>query len=245
MFEDHDIGTTVQRSTPLPDSRNLERTNMNITDISVGLRNDLPVWPGDSPVSLTRERDIAAGDPVTVSRLECCVHSGTHVDAPSHFLAAGSQIQDLDLTVLIGPALVVEVSASQASQAIQATDLEAAGIPAGTLRLLLKSGNSGLWQASPTEFVEDFVALSPDAAEWVVDRGIGLVGIDYLSIQRFADQDPATHTILLAAGVIILEGLDLNAVAPGDFELVCLPIKLLEAEGAPARAVLISREESS
>jgi arylformamidase len=116
--------------------------------------------------------------------------------------------------------------------------LAALGLPAGTVRLLLKTRNSALWDRPDHKFFEDFAALTPDAAQWVVDRGIRLIGIDYLSIQRFADAVSTTHLVLLGAEVIIVEGLDLREVAPGEYQLTCLPMKLADADGAPVRAIL-------
>jgi arylformamidase len=204
-----------------------------IVDISVPLRSPMPTWPGSVGLTLTQTQSIAAGGAANVSRLDTDVHMGTHVDAPSHFLANGATVETLQLDELIGPAWVSHLPGIQA---VTASDLQAADIPAGTRRLLLCTDNSQRW-AAETSFRSDFVALTLDAARWIVDRGIRLIGNDYLSVQRFHD-GPETHRLLLDARVILLEGIDLAGVAPGLWELLCLPLRLVGADGAPARAVL-------
>ena len=203
-------------------------------DISLTISPDLPRWPGSPPVELSRRRDMARGDPVNDSTLVCGVHTGTHVDAPLHFLAGGADVTHLALDVLIGPAVV---AALPDLDSITAGDLEALNLPADSQRLLLRTRNSEYWRRGDREFCPDFVALTADAAHWVVARGIRLIGVDYLSVQIFRG-DPQTHIALLQAGVVIVEGLNLARVAPGACELICLPLKLAGAEGAPARAVL-------
>ena len=210
---------------------------MRIWDISVGVSPGLPVWPGDPLIELERYMAISAGDAANVSRLACSVHVGTHVDAPVHFVDGGSTVENLPLDILIGPAIVVELLDVEA---ITADCLEALALPSGTTRLLFKTRNSGLWANPHHDFYPDYVALTPDAADWVVRRGVRLLGVDYLSVQRFYDPEPLTHFILLGAGVVIVEGLDLRAVLPGRYQLICLPIKLVGSDGAPARVVLIS-----
>lgn len=203
-------------------------------DISLTISPDLPHWPGSPAIELSRRRDMDRGDPVNDSTLVCGVHTGTHVDAPLHFLADGADVTHLSLDVLIGPAVVAELSDLEV---IAAHDLEALNLPADTRRLLLRTRNSAIWQRGDREFHTDFVALTVEAAQWVVARGIRLIGVDYLSVQIFQG-DPQTHIALLQAGVVIVEGLNLTEVAPGPYELICLPLKLAGAEGAPARAVL-------
>jgi arylformamidase len=198
----------------------------------------MPIWPGSVGLRLVRTKRLEAGDPANVSRLDCDVHVGTHVDAPWHFLENGSTVEQLSLDVLIGPVVVAylpEVSA------ITAGDLDDLGLPPGTRRLLLRTQNSELWAARVTEFKKDYVALTADAARWVAEHGIRLIGVDYLSVQRYGDST-LTHQILLEAGVIILECLNLAGVQPGGYELICLPLKLVGAEGAPARAALVRGE---
>lgn len=205
-----------------------------IIDISVPLRPQMPIWPGSAGVRFTPTKRLAAGDPDNVSRLDCDVHIGTHVDAPWHFLENGSTAEQLPLGVLIGQAIVAYLPGLSA---VTASDLADLVLPPSTKRLLLRTSNSELWAKGVTEFRKDYVALTADAARWVVDQGIRLIGVDYLSVQIYGDS-PLTHQILLGAGVIILEGLDLADVQPGSYELTCLPLKLVGADGAPARAVL-------
>jgi arylformamidase len=209
---------------------------LKIFDISVPVSPGLPVWPGDPPVELERYRSISAGDDCNVSRICCSVHSGTHVDAPGHFIDNALTVEALSLDTLIGPALVVEVPGAGA---IEPDFLETVSLPGGTVRVLFKTRNSDLWHKTGHSFDSDYVALSMDGAAWIVDRGIRLVGVDYLSVQMFSDPEPLTHRTLLAAGVVIIEGLDLQDVSPGSYQLVCLPLKLVGSDGAPARTVLL------
>lgn len=209
---------------------------MKILDISVPVSPGLPVWPGDSPVELERYRALSAGDDANVSRICCSVHTGTHVDAPGHFIDNALTVEDLSLGTLIGPAMVIEVPVVGA---IEPDFLESISLPHGTERLLFKTRNSDLWCKPDHDFHSDYVALSPQSAAWIVDRGIRLVGVDYLSVQMFDDSGSETHRTLLKAGVIVVEGLALQAVHPGSYQLICLPLKLVGSDGAPARAVLI------
>ena len=187
---------------------------------------------------LAQTQSIAAGGSANVSLLIADVHVGTHVDAPLHFIEGGAAVETLPLDNLMGAAWVAHLPGVDA---VTAADLEQAGIPSGTRRLLLRTDNSDLW-AQEAQFRPDFVALTLDAARWVVERGIRLIGNDYLSVQRFHD-GPETHQVLLNAGVILLEGINLASVVPGEWELICLPLRLVGADGAPARAVL--RREGS
>lgn len=209
---------------------------MNLIDISLTLHPDLPVWPGDAPVMLERVRSIAEGNTSNDTRLRCSVHAGTHVDAPCHFLENGASVDQLPLDVLVGPATVVAI---EDTSVITPNDLMDRNLPGDTRRLLIRTPNSELWSDPSHRFHRDFVALNPAAAQWVVDQGIRLIGVDYLSVQRYSDTNAATHRILLKAGVVIVEGLDLRGVRPGSYELMCLPMKLAGSDGAPARAVLI------
>lgn len=207
---------------------------MRIVDISVPLQENTPTWPGSAKILLRWTKRLDAGDETNNTRLECDTHVGTHVDAPLHFLAEGTSVDKLSLEMLVGPAVVAylpEVSV------VTASELDKLALPSNTKRLLLRTGNSELWTTAISEFTEDYVSLTPDAAHWLVGRGVGLVGVDYLSVGSYAD-GMTTHRILLEAGVIIVEGLNLAEVQPGNYELICLPICLAGAEGAPARAVL-------
>ena len=202
-------------------------------DISAPIEASMPTWPGSSGITLTRVQDIRRGDPVNESDLAANLHVGTHVDAPLHFLANGAPVDRLAIDAMIGPATVATL---EGCKDVTADDLEALSLPPSVTRLLLKTPNSKRW--SEGGFVTDYVALSPGAASWLVDHGITLVGIDYLSIERYRGSGDV-HRILLGAGVIVVEGLKLDDVEPGDYELACLPLRLVGAEGAPARAVLM------
>lgn len=208
---------------------------MTIYDITLTITSTLPVWPGDPPVRLTQPSHLERGDICTITRLDMGAHTGTHLDAPAHFIRGGATAESLSLDVLIGPALVVD---ARGRGHVTANVLETLVIPPGVQRLLLHTDNSAIWQRGEMAFVEQFTAITADGAQWLVDRGIRLVGIDYLSVGSFDDGIP-THQILLDAGVIAVEGLNLSAIEPGDYQLICLPIKLGGSDGAPCRAVLI------
>lgn len=214
-------------------------------DISVPLGPDMPIWPGSSVVQIKRTMRLDDGDQANVSRIDCNVHAGTHIDAPRHYLEDGDTVDQVPLDVLMGPAIVAFLPKPSV---ISADTLASINLPDETKRLLLRTRNSELWASGVTDFRKDYVALTSDAAQWLVDHDIKLIGIDYLSIQPFHDS-PLTHKTLLKANVIILEGLNLAAVHPGMYDLICLPIRLVGAEGAPARAVLrdipFYREQSS
>ncbi|MBT3339214.1 MAG: cyclase family protein [Anaerolineae bacterium] len=210
---------------------------MKIYDISLPISPDLPVWPGDPKIVLEQIVSMDAGADANVSRLAVGVHVGTHVDAPHHFLNDGRTVENLDLEILTGKAFVLHLDDNV--NAITADILDAAPIPPTTLRLLLRTKNSHLWTSNSCNFYPDFVAITPDGAEWLVAHGVQLVGVDYLSVAPF-DAPVPTHKIVLAAGMIVIEGCDLSQVPQGEYGLYCLPLKLLGAEGAPARAILTS-----
>jgi len=211
---------------------------MKIFDISLTLSPDLPVWPGDAPFELEQVESIEDGADANVSRLSTSVHLGTHVDAPHHFLNDGRTIENLPLDVLTGPCYVTQLP--DGIEAITAEALDGMLLPSKSVRILFGTRNSRLWARGETQFQEDFVAISEDGANWLVERGLQLVGVDYLSVAPYHDPTP-THKILLQAGVVAVEGLDLSAVPRGFYELYCLPLKLLGSDGAPARAILIQR----
>jgi arylformamidase len=206
-----------------------------IFDISVPISSTLPLYKGDPPAEIVRVADFDRGDAMTLSRMAMGAHTGTHVDAPLHFIRGGGTVDQLDLQVLIGPARVVELPPVVGE--IAGSDLEAAHLPAGTQRILFKTRNSTLW--SQPGFQEDFVALGVDGARWLLARGVRLVAIDYLSIEAFGSRDFPVHQLLLSAGVVIVEAVNLEGIPEGEYQLICLPIKLQGAEGAPARALLI------
>lgn len=201
-------------------------------DVSVPIRPGMVTFDGDPLVHLERTASIAAGDVCNVSRLDFGVHSGTHVDAPVHFIDGAPGIENIEVDVLVGRALVVDAGAIGGP--IDRDAIAYLGIPAGTERVLFR-GNSGLWN-SPS-FQSAFRGLAADGAVALVERGVRLVGNDYLSIAPFGDPTP-THRTLLEAGVTIVEGLDLRQVSPGEYDLICLPLLIPGSDGGPARAII-------
>jgi arylformamidase len=211
---------------------------MKIFDISLTISPSMPVWRGDPSIELEQIESMDQGAHANVSHLSAGVHIGTHVDAPHHFMNDGRTIEQLRLDVLTGPCYVVQLP--DGVEAITAEALGGMSLPADVKRILFGTSNSRFWSRGETEFQEDFVAVSEDGAQWLVDQGLQLVGVDYLSVAPYRDSVP-THRVLLQAGVIVVEGLDLSAVPRGFYDLYCLPLKLLGAEGAPARAILIQK----
>ncbi len=201
-------------------------------DVSVPIREGMPVWPGDTPFRMTRVSDLAAGDHNTLSELRLGAHTGTHVDAPAHFIAGAATIDMLPLDSLVGECRVLELLSEEA---ISAEELRSRDIRPGE-RILLKTRNSALW--ADDAFHEGFTYLSTPAAQWLAEVRPRCVGIDYLSVGGFHHNGTEVHRALLGAGVSLIEGLDLSAVKEGVYELVCLPLRLVGAEGAPARALL-------
>ncbi|CDM64258.1 cyclase family protein [Pyrinomonas methylaliphatogenes] len=216
---------------------------MRIYDISVPIRSRTPVYPGDPPISIETWMALARGDVANVSQLRFGAHTGTHVDAPAHFISDGMKAEDLPLEALIGEAVVVEVPEEE--RAIEVSFLEKQDLPRYG-RILFRTRNSSWWKNGTDRFREDYVYLTPEAARALVERGTLLVGIDYLSIEGYGSTDFPTHKILLNNGVVIVEGLNLSEVPGGIYELVCLPLLIAEGagDGAPARAVLIERARS-
>jgi arylformamidase len=202
--------------------------------ISVPLSPGLPVWPGSRPLSITQTDSMKNGSDANVTRIETGSHTGTHIDAPLHFVDGGKTTVEIPLEKFVGPC---QVAGLTGKTKITAADLEGLHLPQGTEKLLFKTDNSRLWDDMTHPFFEDFCALTAGAAQWVVDHGIHLVGIDYLSIQLYHDPFE-THVILLTNEVVIIEGLDLRQVAPGAYRLICLPLKIEGVEGTLARAVL-------
>lgn len=210
---------------------------MRTYDISLTISPRLPSWPGDPETEVERVEKIEAGDNANLTRLSMSAHTGTHVDAPFHFLGGQSPtVEQLPLNLLTGRAYVLELASH--IDVIDANVLEQADIPPRTRRLLIKTRNSEYWAQGREEFQTDFVGVSADGAQFLVERGVKLVGIDYLSVAPYKQSRP-THEILLKAGVIIVEGLDLSQVSQGRYTLYCLPLKLAGADGAPARAILV------
>lgn len=210
---------------------------MQIYDVSVPLSGDTPTYPGDPGIEIKEWRTLAGGDAANVSLLHFGAHSGTHVDAPAHFIEGGSTSSSLSLQSLLGEAEVLEVPANVT---VIDEDFIVANCIRGAQRVLFKTRNSEFWNTPEDGFRVDYTYLDPGAAARLVRLGIKLVGIDYLSVERFQSEKFETHHILLSNGVVILEGLDLRAVAGGFYELICLPLKLSggSGDGAPARAIL-------
>lgn len=211
---------------------------MQICDVTLTISNDLPVWPGDPAIRFERVSDVNAGDEVTLSRLATGSHIGTHVDAPVHFIRGGRGVDVLELDVLIGPCYLAHAPDAEVIDAALLTRLD---IPPATTRLLIRTRNSEWWARGDTRFHPDFVAIDRSGAEWIVERGLKLIGVDYMSVAPFEATTP-THDSLLRANVIVIENLDLHAADPGLWRLICLPLKLKDGDGAPARVVLLRDE---
>ena len=209
---------------------------MNVYDISVPLRPDMPTYEGEPGPKLDFRKLLSKGDSATVSVLSLGSHTGTHVDAPSHFIDGADSMESLPLDALVGPVYVAEFGGNTH---ITAADLESMAIPGDCQRLLFKTRNGLFWD--DPEFHTEFIALAPDAARKLAERDLRLVGIDYLSIERFRASPHEVHETLLASGVVILEGVDLRRVTPGGYLLVCAPLNVVGAEAAPARAFLIDQ----
>lgn len=207
-----------------------------IFDISVSISEDLPVWPGDPSVEINLDSSILQGSLANISSIKFGLHSGTHIDAPFHFIQNGAKLDQIALERLTGPALVIEISGS--NNMISRKTLEDLNLNSWPARILFKTRNSSFWQNKPHYFQKDFCALDLSAAQFLVAKGVRLIGIDYLSVAPYADPLPV-HKELLRNEIIILESIDLNAIEPGLYELVCLPLKLINTEAAPARAILI------
>ena len=212
---------------------------MPIYDVTVPLSNDLPTWPGDPEVQIRDWLSLSEGDGANVSVLKFGAHAGTHVDAPAHFIEGAAKVETLALDVLIGEAQLIEVP--EACRAIDEEFVSAHCTP-GTTRILFKTRNSAFWNEPKPEFRTDFTYLDLNAATKLVQQGTKLIGIDYLSIEKFGEHAHETHHALLSQGVIILEGLNLSDVPAGNYELICLPLRLRsnKGDGAPARVVLRS-----
>ncbi len=197
-----------------------------------------PVYEGDAPMRFTFLKDMRRGDALTLSAYTMGAHSGTHVDAPMHFVPGGATVDAVPLAALIGPARVIDIADSV--QAITAAELDRHHWR-GVERIIFRTRSARRgWMRSST-FHRDFAYVAPDAAQRMADAGVKLVGIDYISAEQFGASSPATHRILLGSGIPIVEGLLLEQVAAGDYELIVLPIKVAGHEGAPARAVLRRR----
>jgi arylformamidase len=208
---------------------------MRVYDVTLTISSEIPVWPGDPQVVLEHKTIKDNGGEIHITSMTMGAHTGTHVDAPFHFLSKGSTVENLPLNILTGRAYVQHLPDVNR---ITADVLEKVGIPPRTRRVLFKTRNSDYWARRERKFQKDFVGISADAAEYLVDRGVKLIGVDYLSVAPF-DLPRPTHEILLDSGVVIIEGLDLSQVSQGRYTLYCLPLKLHQSDGAPARAILV------
>jgi len=215
---------------------------MPVYDISVPLCANTPTYPGDPGIEIIDWLKLASGDSANVSFLRFGAHSGTHVDAPAHFLEGGDAVESLPLDVLIGDALVFELPSQ--CKVIDRKAIAGAG-ESGASRILFKTRNSQFWSDDQKAFRTDYTYIKEDAARGLIEYGVKLVGIDYLSVEKFQSKDFATHRLLLSKGVVIVEGLDLSKVSPGRYELICLPLRIRDGagDGAPARAVLRSASQ--
>ena len=205
---------------------------MPLIDISLPIREGMIVYEGDPDITVSSAAALERGDPANVSSLRLGSHTGTHMDAPLHFIDGASSIDSVSLDVLIGPALVIEIDADRLIEPRHLTDARIGTQP----RLLMKTRNSALWERP--SFAREYVALSLDGARFLLERGVKLIGIDYLSIEAFAVEGHPVHRTLLGAGIVIVEGLDLRRVTPGMYELYCLPLRIAGGDGSPCRAVL-------
>jgi arylformamidase len=210
-------------------------TVARLIDVSLPVGPDLLTWPGDPGIEVQPAKRIARGDPSNVSELRIGTHTGTHVDPPVHFVEGADPIDRVPLDVLFGDAVVADLTGAGA---IGPSELEELDLRDGTERLLCKTKNSELWTRGRVEFPDDYVAVTPEGARWIVDRGLRLVGVDFLSVEARGAEGHPVHTTLLENGVIIVEGLDLSAVEPGPYTFACLPLRIADGDGGPARAML-------
>jgi arylformamidase len=211
-------------------------------DISVPLRNGMVTWPGDAPFELKNTLQMANSEACNLSQISTTAHIGTHMDAPRHYLAGAAGIETMPISAGVGPARVIEI---QDPETIGAAELEAHHLGQGE-RVLFKTRNSDrLWKSD--RFHEKYVAIPPAGAHYLAKCGVQTVGVDYLSVGPFQAGGPETHRILLEAGIWIIEGLNLEHVDPGEYELICLPLMIVGGDGAPARAILrrLSARQSS
>ena len=213
-------------------------SNNKWIDVTLPLKSDMMHWPGDPPVFIERVRDIDKGDTVNLSKITMGVHSGTHVDAPVHFIKDAKGVHKLLFDSLIGHARVIEITADDTIKEKEISKYKIKKYE----RILFKTKNSTDKLLHKDIFTEDFVYMDEDAANFLVSRGIKAVGVDYLSVGGYKKNGPDVHRILLGAGIIIIEGLDLTGVSPGNYNMICLPMKIMDSDGAPARVILKQNE---
>ena len=215
---------------------------MKIHDISLTTSAKTVTWEGTEQGFSSRwTARIGPGGACDLSAFTTGTHTGTHLDAPLHFVPGGMSVEKLDVNILVGPALVVEIFGRNG---ITAAELEHTGIPPGTTRILLKTDNTRLGRLHDGVFHPDYVGIAPSGAQWLVTHGVRLVGIDYLSVGPYGDANTEAHRILLGGGVIVVETLVLDAIEPGEYTLLALPPKFEGLEGSPCRCLLIEGELS-
>ena len=209
-----------------------------IYDVSVPIRNGMPVWPSDPPLTLTTKGNPSRDKSHTihVTTIDMGSHTGTHIDAPFHFIEGGRKLHEIPLEDLIGPVTVIQIAGVPSIQRKHLENLDWSDVQ----RVLFKTDNSEHWNDG--NFYEDFVYIEPEAAECLVQQGVRLVGIDYLSIDKYKSEKHPTHFVLLPNNVIVIEGLNLSAVPPGLYQMVALPLNLQSGDGAPTRVILIKEQ---
>lgn len=211
---------------------------MKIYDVTVAISNDVPIYSGDPDAAVESFKAIARGDTANVSSIRFGVHTGTHVDAPNHFIDGTKNVHEMDIEKLIGPCRVIDIPKD-----VVAIEPEHVGDIAGFERVVFKTRNSDFWNTPEDGFRKDFTYITPATAKLLADGGIKLVGIDYLSIEKSGSAGHPVHVTLLEKEIVILEGLDLRSISPGDYEIICMPLKYIGStgDGAPARTVLIQK----
>lgn len=215
------------------DYRMIDDVNQPWVDISIPVRDGMPHWPSDPAISITRVKSMERGDSANLSMLSMGAHSGTHVDAPVHFIKDGTGVDEIPLDTLVGRARVVEITDTES---VKPGELAGYGLRQGE-RVLFKTRNSPqIWRQD--EFAQDFVFISDAAADFLAASGIRLVGVDYLSVGSFKHGGSYVHKTLLGNGICIIEGLNLSNIKPGNYDLICLPLRLTGGDGAPARAII-------
>jgi len=207
-----------------------------IYDVTLPITNSMHVWPGDPPVLLTQKSHLSRDKTHTVrlTAMDLCSHTGTHIDAPFHMIDGGKRLNEFPLDIWTGKATVFEVIGTRSIGAAELARFDWKGVE----RVLFKTENSSHWQDG--KFYEEFVYLDPGGAEFLVQQGVRLVGIDYLSIDKFKSESHPTHFVLLKKDIPIIEGLNLSVVTPGEYTLVALPMNIQDADGAPARVFLMN-----
>lgn len=213
---------------------------MKLYDLSLTISEELPVWPGDPGAHIILTSSIKEGAEANLTRVEMGAHTGTHIDAPFHFEPDGAGIDELPIGTLVGPCRVYEIKGPQ--EGLGAAILRGLDFY-GVTRALFKTENSRLWEQGITEFQKKYIHITEDGAGFLVERGIKLVGVDYLSVEKYASPDHSTHHTLLRNQVVVVEGLNLSKVPPGDYQLMALPMKIKGADGAPARVVIAQQTE--